>query len=87
LDCVWLVNDRGEYEQTVDQSAIGRYFEVLKRSRETDPFGVHRRQLPPLREPSAPRKRGLHSGHRPGATTILQLPPAGGATDNRRAAV
>lgn len=27
-DCVWLVNNAGQYEQTVDQSGINDYFEA-----------------------------------------------------------
>jgi hypothetical protein len=42
LDCVWLVNEAGEYEQTTDQKSIDEDFEVLKLSDETENFGVHR---------------------------------------------
>jgi ribosomal protein S16 len=52
LNCVWLVNARGEYEQTADQRSIRRSFEVLELSDETDFFGVDRNQLGPL-EPVA----------------------------------
>jgi hypothetical protein len=27
-DCVWLINERGEYEQTIDQASVLEYFEV-----------------------------------------------------------
>jgi hypothetical protein len=42
LDCVWLVNEAGEYEQTTDQKSIDEDFEILKLSDETDRFGIHR---------------------------------------------
>jgi hypothetical protein len=45
LDCVWLVNETGTYEQTKDQNSIDEDFEVLKLSNETDWFGVHREIL------------------------------------------
>ena len=45
LDCLWLVNDAGEYEQTADRQTLLMYFEILL-SHETDFFGSQR---PPLR--------------------------------------
>jgi len=39
LDCVWLVNQDGEYEQSADQRFIRRNFKVLERSGETDMYG------------------------------------------------
>jgi hypothetical protein len=48
LNCVWLVNETGEYEQTTDQKSIDEDFEVLKLSDETDMFGLHREVLGPV---------------------------------------
>jgi hypothetical protein len=42
LDCVWLVNDEGKYQETVDQKMIRTHFTVLKLSDETDLFGIDR---------------------------------------------
>lgn len=42
LDCVWLVNDTGEYEQTADQKAIRNHFSILALSDEQDMFGENR---------------------------------------------
>jgi hypothetical protein len=42
LDCVWLVDDQGEYIETVDQEMIKTHFKVLELSNETDFFGVDR---------------------------------------------
>jgi len=45
LDCVWLVNDQAEYEQTSDREFLLRYFEPVMISRETDLFGDSRPKL------------------------------------------
>ncbi|MGA9068992.1 MAG: hypothetical protein WB424_01980 [Terracidiphilus sp.] len=42
LNCVWLVNETGSYEQTTDQSSIEKDFEVLQLSTETDMYGLDR---------------------------------------------
>lgn len=48
LNCVWLVNELGSYEQTTDQKFIEENFEVLQLSMETDMYGVDREVLGPL---------------------------------------
>jgi hypothetical protein len=48
LDCVWLVNASGEYEQTTDQESIATDFQVLTRTEETDLFGFNREVLGPI---------------------------------------
>lgn len=48
LNCVWLVNETSEYEQTTDQQSIKDDFEVLYKSDETDTFGVDREVLGPI---------------------------------------
>ena len=47
LDCVWLVNDEGGYQETMDQEMIRNHFEVLQLSEETDLFGVDRPVIGP----------------------------------------
>ncbi len=47
LDCVWLVDDQGNYSQTTDQASILNDFEILKESDETDLFGVERKPIGP----------------------------------------
>ncbi len=42
LDCVWLVNDDGQYQETVNQGMIRTHFEILQRSHESDLYGVDR---------------------------------------------
>lgn len=49
LDCVWLVNEKGEYEQTTDREGLLRYFTIEKLTNERDYYGVHKRRLGPLR--------------------------------------
>jgi hypothetical protein len=50
LNCVWLVNESGEYEQTTDQKSIDEDFEILKLSTETDVYGVEREVLGSISE-------------------------------------
>jgi hypothetical protein len=46
LDCIWLVNDAGDYEQTTDRRTLLKYFSLEKLSKVRDHFGESR---PPLR--------------------------------------
>src|SRR6266513_2041836 len=52
LDCIWLVNDAGEYEQTTNHEFLSKYFKIVKLSKEKDLFGKNRRRLPRLRTSS-----------------------------------
>jgi hypothetical protein len=52
LDCVWLVDDSGDYGQTADQDMIRNHFTVLKLSEERDMFGDDREIIGP-RNPSS----------------------------------
>jgi hypothetical protein len=47
LDCVWLVDDGGNYVETVDQEMIRSHFDVLELSAEIDLFGVDRPVITP----------------------------------------
>jgi hypothetical protein len=42
LNCVWLVDDDGNYSETIDQEMIGTHFEILHLSDESDLFGSDR---------------------------------------------
>jgi hypothetical protein len=33
LDCIWLVNEEGKYEQTIDHDFLAKYFEIVELSR------------------------------------------------------
>jgi hypothetical protein len=48
LDCVWLVNETGEYEQTADQDSIRRDFSILTLSDEKDLYGRNRPVIQPV---------------------------------------
>jgi hypothetical protein len=48
LNCVWLVNEAGRYEQTTDQKSIEKDFEVLNLAAETDLYGINREVLGPI---------------------------------------
>lgn len=39
LDVIWLVNEKGEYEQTTDHESIGDLFEIVLLSRNRDYYG------------------------------------------------
>jgi hypothetical protein len=61
LATVWLVNDRGEYEQTTDLTTLLRYCTVEHISEEKDLFGRLRPALPLSPEHQTrrmPRRRG-----------------------------
>jgi hypothetical protein len=47
LDCIWLVNDAGEYEQSADRQTLLMYFDLLKLSQESHLFGAKRAPLGP----------------------------------------
>lgn len=49
LDCIWLVNSRGEYEQTVDREYLLKYFDLVRLSSEKSLYGVGKRKLGPLK--------------------------------------
>ena len=48
LDCIWLVNDDGKYEQTVDHDYLYRYFDVLHFAHDTNWYGRMRPLMPPI---------------------------------------
>ncbi len=50
MNCVWLVKDAGEYEQTTDQRSIRNDFAVVFLSEETDAYGTNRPSLGALPE-------------------------------------
>jgi hypothetical protein len=36
LDCIWMVNDLGEYQQTMDHDGLFKYFDIIMLSDEDD---------------------------------------------------
>jgi hypothetical protein len=57
LDCIWLVNEKEEYEQTTDRDGLLCYFNIEKLTNERDYYGVHKRRLGPLRSQQNRRRR------------------------------
>ncbi len=45
LNTIWLVNDDGKYEQTLDRDALLKYFDFVTLSRKKDPYGRSRPAL------------------------------------------
>lgn len=48
LDCMWLVNDEGKYERTIDHEFLQRHFEIETISNEGSLYGRNRPQIPPV---------------------------------------
>jgi hypothetical protein len=49
LDCIWLVNEDGKYEQTTDRKFLLKYFEVELLSEERNFYGRGKRRLGKIR--------------------------------------
>jgi homotetrameric cytidine deaminase len=47
LNCVWLVDDGGKYEKSVDQETIRTHFKILHVSQETELLGANRPAIGP----------------------------------------
>jgi hypothetical protein len=48
LDCIWLVNDDGEYQETIDHEFLYQYFEIELLSKERSLYGENRPRLGPI---------------------------------------
>jgi len=49
LDCIWLVNNDGKYEQTLDHAYLYKFFEIEKVSKERSFYGRNRPQFEPMK--------------------------------------
>jgi hypothetical protein len=49
LDCIWLVNESGEYEQTTDRKFLLKHFDIEHLSGETNLYGKGKRRLGKIR--------------------------------------
>ena len=49
LDCIWLVNEKGKYEQTIDHDFLQKYFEIETISKERSLYGMNRAPFKPMR--------------------------------------
>lgn len=45
FDCIWLVNEQGKYEQTVDHEFLYKHFEITALSNERSLYGRNRPKL------------------------------------------
>ncbi len=45
LDCIWLVNEQGKYEQTIDHDFLLEHFEIESISKERSLYGRKRPQF------------------------------------------
>ena len=57
-DCVWLVNEKGEYEQATDHEYLFRYFDIIQLSDERSLFG---RNKPPIAPVKAATRRSART--------------------------
>jgi hypothetical protein len=48
LDCIWLVNDDGEYQETIDHEFLNKFFEIELLSKERSLYGKNRPRLAPI---------------------------------------
>ena len=48
LNCIWLVNDDGKYEETVDHEFLYKFFEIELLSKERSLYGKNRPRLGPI---------------------------------------
>jgi hypothetical protein len=49
LDCIWLVNGEGKYEQAIDHDFLQKYFEIESISKERSLYGRNRPQFQPMK--------------------------------------
>jgi hypothetical protein len=49
LDCIWLVDEEGSYEQTIDHEFLNKFFEIESISKERTFYGSGRQRLRPAR--------------------------------------
>lgn len=49
LDCIWLVNGRGKYEQTIDHDFLQKYFDIESISKERSLYGKGKPQFGPTK--------------------------------------
>ena len=48
LGCIWLVNDDGKYQETVDHEFLHKFFEIELLSKERSRYGKNRPPLGPI---------------------------------------
>jgi hypothetical protein len=48
LDCIWLVDENGKYDQTIDHESLSRFFDIQSIAKERSLYGRGRPQFPPI---------------------------------------
>jgi hypothetical protein len=48
LDCIWLVDETGSYDQTIDHECLAKFFEIQSLARERSFYGRGRPQFSPM---------------------------------------
>ena len=59
LECIWLVNEDGEYCETVDKKYLEKHYQAISVSEERDYYGENR---PAIKRLSEKEKRKLQQG-------------------------
>jgi hypothetical protein len=49
LDCIWLVNERGKYEQTIDHGFLRKHFEIVSISKQRSLYGNGKPRFLPIK--------------------------------------
>ena len=62
LDCIWLVNDEGKYQETIDHDYLFKYFDIIELSDEKDVFGKRRPRLGPITRASVKLSKRARKG-------------------------
>ena len=52
LDCIWLVDEAGKYDQAIDHEYLERFFDVQFVAKERSLYGRNRPQFGPMRQTS-----------------------------------
>lgn len=48
LDCIWLVNEAGEHQETIDHDYLEKYFDIIEVSGEKNFYGRRQPQIAPV---------------------------------------
>ena len=48
LDCIWLVDETGNYDQTIDHECLNKFFEIRSIAKERSLYGRGRPQFLPM---------------------------------------
>jgi hypothetical protein len=62
LDCVWLVNDEGKYEQATNHEFLYRYFDVIHFTDDINWYGRRRAIVLPIRAADLSKKKARRTG-------------------------